>query len=99
MISTKVLAPAEAKVDNYSRGAGRGCRAEPTTQHGRDLAANDQGVSPMRKLFAAFGRDESGLTMVEYAIAGTLVTLGALAAFTSLGLKIASAITSLANAF
>ena len=53
----------------------------------------------MRKLFAAFGRDESGLTMVEYAIAGTLVTLGALAAFTSLGLKIASAITSLANAF
>lgn len=39
----------------------------------------------MRKYVVAFLRDEHGLTMVEYAVAGTLITLGAVFAFTLLG--------------
>jgi len=40
----------------------------------------------------AFLRSESGLTMVEYAIAGALVTLGVVTAFTNLGAAIAARI-------
>ena len=36
-------------------------------------------------MLKAFWQEESGLTMVEYAVAGTLVTLGAVTAFTNLG--------------
>lgn len=39
-----------------------------------------------------FIKDEEGLTMVEYAVAGSLVTLAAAAAFTNLGEAIADAI-------
>ena len=39
----------------------------------------------MRKQVLAFLRDEEGLTMVEYAIAGSLVAAGAATAFTDLG--------------
>ncbi|WP_303900862.1 Flp family type IVb pilin [Thiohalomonas denitrificans] len=41
--------------------------------------------------------DESGLTMVEYAVAGSLVTLGAVAAFTALGTTIAASIDYMAS--
>jgi pilus assembly protein Flp/PilA len=46
----------------------------------------------MRKYVFAFLRDEQGLTMVEYAVAGTLITLGAVAAFTRLGTAVATKI-------
>jgi pilus assembly protein Flp/PilA len=39
----------------------------------------------MKKSLASFLRDESALTMVEYAVAGTLITLSAVTAFTLLG--------------
>jgi pilus assembly protein Flp/PilA len=39
----------------------------------------------MKKFIVAFLRDEAGLTMVEYAIAGSLVAAGAVLAFTNLG--------------
>jgi pilus assembly protein Flp/PilA len=39
----------------------------------------------MRRYVLAFLRDEQGLTMVEYAVAGTLITLAAVFAFTLLG--------------
>ena len=39
----------------------------------------------MKKFIVAFLRDEAGLTMVEYAIAGALVAAGAVAAFTDAG--------------
>lgn len=42
-----------------------------------------------------FIKDEDGLTIVEYAVAGGLITLGAVAAFVTLGSNVASAITSL----
>ncbi|AMS16499.1 MULTISPECIES: Flp family type IVb pilin [Pseudomonas] len=43
----------------------------------------------------AFIKDEEGLTIVEYAVAGGLITLGAVAAFVTLGGNVATAITSL----
>ncbi|MCE4054383.1 Flp family type IVb pilin [Pseudomonas sp. Au-Pse12] len=43
----------------------------------------------------AFIRDEDGLTIVEYAVAGGLITLGAVAAFVTLGGNVSTAITSL----
>jgi pilus assembly protein Flp/PilA len=54
----------------------------------------------MRNLMTAivaFIRDEEGLTMVEYAIAGALVTAAAVAAFTLLGTNIGLQVTDLAN--
>jgi len=42
-------------------------------------------VVQMKKLIVAFLKDEEGLTMVEYAIAGALVSIAAVTAFTSLG--------------
>ena len=49
----------------------------------------------MRKLANAvmdFLRDEDGLTMTEYAVAGSLITLAAAASFTTLGNAITTAI-------
>ena len=43
----------------------------------------------------AFIHDEDGLTIVEYAVAGGLITLGAVAAFVTLGVNVKDAITSL----
>lgn len=42
-----------------------------------------------------FVKDEDGLTIVEYAVAGGLITLGAVAAFVTLGGSVAAVITSL----
>ncbi|AIS11552.1 MULTISPECIES: Flp family type IVb pilin [Pseudomonas] len=42
-----------------------------------------------------FAKDEDGLTIVEYAVAGGLITLGAVAAFITLGTNVKTAITSL----
>lgn len=51
----------------------------------------------MKNFIVAFLQDEEGLTMVEYAIAGTLVAAGAVGAFTLLGGNIVTRITDLAN--
>ncbi len=50
----------------------------------------------MCQFFKAFLRDEQGLTMVEYAIAGALVAAGAAAAFTTLGQDVLARINDLA---
>ena len=42
-----------------------------------------------------FIKDEDGLTIVEYAVAGGLIILGAVAAFITLGGNVSTAITSL----
>lgn len=46
----------------------------------------------MEKRVMKFIQDEDGLTMVEYAIAGSLVGLACVLAFTNLGNAIAGAI-------
>ncbi len=51
----------------------------------------------MKKFIVAFLKDEEGLTMVEYAIAGALVTAAAVGAFTLLGVNIGARITALAG--
>jgi pilus assembly protein Flp/PilA len=49
----------------------------------------------MRKFLLAFLRDEEGLTMVEYAVAGSLITAAAAAAFTALGSAVTTKITTI----
>lgn len=50
----------------------------------------------MRDFVKTFLRDEQGLTIVEYAIAGALVGAAAAATFTTLGQSVVSRITSIA---
>ncbi len=42
-------------------------------------------MKTLSTILKAFWQEETGLTMVEYAVAGSLVTLGAAASFTALG--------------
>jgi pilus assembly protein Flp/PilA len=51
----------------------------------------------MYKLIAKLAKREEGLTTVEYAIAGTLVALAVVAAFTALGGAVGAKIQSLVN--
>lgn len=52
----------------------------------------------MRSKLMKFIRDEEGLTMVEYAIAGSLVGLACVLAFTNLGEAVATRIGELIDA-
>jgi len=49
----------------------------------------------IRAYVLAFIKDEDGLTIVEYAVAGGLITLGAVAALITRGGNVSTAITSL----
>ena len=49
----------------------------------------------MKTAILKFLRDETGLTMVEYAIAGALVAGGAVLAFTNLGVAVTARINQL----
>jgi pilus assembly protein Flp/PilA len=53
-------------------------------------------VAEMKQFIVSFLKDEEGLTMVEYAIAGALVAAGSVAAFTSLGTAVTTRIDALA---
>jgi len=52
----------------------------------------------MKKFLVDFFKDEEGLTMVEYAVAGSLVAAAAVTAFTNLGTAITNKITALVAA-
>lgn len=49
----------------------------------------------LKRKMMAFLRDEEGLTTVEYAIAGGLVGLAVVVAFTDLGKKVADVIKAI----
>jgi pilus assembly protein Flp/PilA len=49
------------------------------------------------KKFASFIKEEDGLTTVEYAVAGTLVALAVVGAFTQLGTTVSSSINRIEN--
>jgi pilus assembly protein Flp/PilA len=49
------------------------------------------------KKFASFIKEEDGLTTVEYAVAGTLVALAVVGAFTQLGTTVGSSINKIEN--
>ena len=51
----------------------------------------------MKKIIVAFLKDEEGLTMVEYAVAGALIAAASVTAFTLLGTNITAKITALAG--
>jgi len=55
-------------------------------------------MKTLNTLLKAFWQDEAGLTMVEYAVAGTLITLGAAAAFTALGTAVTTQIGKIVTA-
>lgn len=52
-------------------------------------------LQTIKQVVVDFIKDEEGLTIVEYAVAGGLITLGAVAAFVTLGTNVDAAITSL----
>ena len=54
-------------------------------------------MNSMKKALIALWKEEEGLTMVEYAIAGALVAAGAATAFTGLGTAISTFIDYLAG--
>ncbi|MCZ6566509.1 MAG: Flp family type IVb pilin [Gammaproteobacteria bacterium] len=45
-------------------------------------------MSKFKQQALAFIRDEEGLTMVEYAVAGGLILVGAVAAFSTVGFEV-----------
>ena len=53
--------------------------------------------SQLTKKLQDFLKDEEGLTTVEYAIAGSLVGLAVVTAFTDLGTTVGNAITAIKN--
>jgi pilus assembly protein Flp/PilA len=61
----------------------------------REVYAMDAFVAKVR----AFLKDEEGLTIVEYAVAGSLITVGAIAAFRALGISVTNTITAINAAF
>jgi len=54
-------------------------------------------MNSLSKALVALWKEEEGLTMVEYAIAGALVAAGAVVAFKTLGTNIVTEITALAG--
>ena len=48
----------------------------------------------MKKILKAFFRNEDGLTIVEYAVAAALITVGVAAAFNALGVTVNGVITA-----
>ncbi|MCQ4347549.1 Flp family type IVb pilin [Pseudomonas stutzeri] len=55
-------------------------------------------IKGIKEAVVKFIKDEEGLTIVEYAVAGGLITLGAVAAFITLGENVDTQITCLGNA-
>ena len=49
----------------------------------------------MKEKLMSFLRDEEGLTTVEYAVAGALITVAVVTAFTALGTQIAATIDTI----
>ena len=69
--------------------------------HGENSNGSDpvfaRGGVNMCKYLLALLRDEAGLTMVEYAVAGSLITLACVTAFTNLGTAVASKISDIVS--
>ena len=55
-------------------------------------------LQTIRTLISKFAKDEDGLTIVEYAVAGGLVTVAVAAMFVTLGGEVNTKITALCTA-
>lgn len=60
-----------------------------------NLISGNMTMNTMKREIVALWKEEEGLTMVEYCIAGGLVAAGAAVAFTNLGSAISSTISNL----
>ena len=54
-------------------------------------------IKKIKRAVVDFVRDEEGLTVVEYAVAGGLISLAVVGAFTTLGGKVSAVISDLAT--
>lgn len=54
-------------------------------------------MKSIKKALVALWKEDEGLTMVEYAVAGGLVTAGAVVAFKALGTSVGNMITYLSG--
>ena len=54
-------------------------------------------IKKIKQAVVDFVRDEEGLTVVEYAVAGGLISLAVVGAFTTLGGKVSTVISTLAS--
>lgn len=54
-------------------------------------------IQDIKSAVVKFWRDEEGLTIVEYAVAGGLITLGVVGAFITLGGHVDTIITALGD--
>ena len=52
-------------------------------------------MKTLNTMLKAFWQEETGLTMVEYAVAGALITAAAAVAFTSLGAGVTASINKI----
>ncbi|WP_409422128.1 Flp family type IVb pilin [Pseudaeromonas sp. ZJS20] len=55
-------------------------------------------MNKLTNMMRGFWQDEEGLTTVEYAVAGTLVALAVVTAFTDLGTAVGTSINNLVTA-
>jgi len=55
-------------------------------------------IQSIKEAVRKFARDEDGLTIVEYAVAGGLITAAVVGAFRLLGVEVGSVITGITNA-
>lgn len=72
---------------------GFGCQA--LVPNGGHLLTNLNRMNAMKELILSFLRDEEGLTTVEYAVAGGLITLAVVGAFQALGGSVAGVINTI----
>lgn len=55
-------------------------------------------MKSFKRALIAIWKNEEGLTTVEYAVAGSLIALAVVTAFTNLGLRVGVVITNIYNA-
>jgi len=55
-------------------------------------------IQSIKEAVRKFARDEDGLTIVEYAVAGGLITAAVVGAFRLLGVEVGNVITGITNA-
>ena len=55
-------------------------------------------MKTLSKMLKAFWQEESGLTVVEYAVAGTLISLAVVGAFTNLGTAVTGRLAAITAA-
>jgi pilus assembly protein Flp/PilA len=70
----------------------------PSERHGRWNEVSEMTLQTIKTSALKFVRDEDGLTIVEYAVAGGLITVAVAAAFVTLGGQVNTKITALCTA-